>query len=619
MGPTTPGIQPISTTTVTTTTTPAPGLNKQTMVSKAAVPALTKAKAELTAVKYHNFTSIYAPSPGMRDAEFEESDSNVSVDVKGRLAAHVPFWESIGASPFVLSVLKEGYQFPLISEPPRSFKDNNKSASLNSDFVTQAVLELLGSNRIKEVFTPPHVVNPLSVSSKGTKKRLILDLREVNLHVFKTKIKFDDWKVMQDFIRTGGFMFKFDLKQGYHHVDIHPEFQQYLGFSWVIGGVRRYFVFTVLPFGLTSAPYIFTKIVRVLVKFWRKSGVKLCCFIDDGLGASADLETAKTQSDLVRTSLRDSGFVANDQKSVWEPSQATCWLGIVVDLGGGFLRVSDARESNILSLIRHTLANAPFTSARKLSKLTGMLLSTKFILGNLVRLKTRQFYSVINSSPSWDARVSFAREDGVIRDLHFWLTNFVTLNRKPITPPSPPALVVTSDASESGLAAHLDYDGTMRVSYRNFSEEESRRSSTWRELSAIVFSLRASRPFLTGAQVFWRTDNFAASLIATSGSRVDALQSLAETLYELCSAQSIRLEVVWTPRRSIQTADALSKLPDHDDWETSPSFFEELDALWGPHDVDRFADDSNAKVSAFNSKFYCPVRQCFFYFMGRVQ
>ena len=88
------------------------------MVSKAAVLALTKAKAELTAVKYHNFTSIYAPSPGMRDAEFEESDSNVSVDVKGRLAAHVPFWESIGASPFVLSVLKEGYQFPLISEPP---------------------------------------------------------------------------------------------------------------------------------------------------------------------------------------------------------------------------------------------------------------------------------------------------------------------------------------------------------------------------------------------------------------------------------------------------------------------------------------------------------------------
>lgn len=61
-------------------------------------------------------------------------------------------------------------------------------------------------------------MNPLSVSVEENKKRL-LDLRHVNLHIRKEKIKFDDWKVMEDFIEQGGFMFKFDIKQGYHHID----------------------------------------------------------------------------------------------------------------------------------------------------------------------------------------------------------------------------------------------------------------------------------------------------------------------------------------------------------------------------------------------------------------
>ena len=44
------------------------------------------------------------------------------------------------------------------------------------------------------------VLNPLPVSTKG-KKRLILDLRCVNNHLFKHKIKFDDWNNFQLFGR----------------------------------------------------------------------------------------------------------------------------------------------------------------------------------------------------------------------------------------------------------------------------------------------------------------------------------------------------------------------------------------------------------------------------------
>ena len=74
--------------------------------------------------------------------------------------------------------------------------------------------ELLNSGRILEVSTLPHVVNPLSVSISGEKLRLMLDLSYVNLFVYKDRIKFEDWKIMEEFVEKFDFMFKFDIKSG---------------------------------------------------------------------------------------------------------------------------------------------------------------------------------------------------------------------------------------------------------------------------------------------------------------------------------------------------------------------------------------------------------------------
>ena len=42
-------------------------------------------------------------------------------------------------------------------------------------------------------------------------------------------------------------LMKFDLKSGYHHLDIFEAHQTYLGFTWELQGKTRYYVFTVLP------------------------------------------------------------------------------------------------------------------------------------------------------------------------------------------------------------------------------------------------------------------------------------------------------------------------------------------------------------------------------------
>ena len=69
--------------------------------------------------------------------------------------------------------------------PKSAHFDNNKSAITHSDFVSDAIQDLLKTSRIIEVNELPRV-NPLSVTMQNSgKKRLTLDLRYVKKHIYK--------------------------------------------------------------------------------------------------------------------------------------------------------------------------------------------------------------------------------------------------------------------------------------------------------------------------------------------------------------------------------------------------------------------------------------------------
>ena len=110
--------------------------------------------------------------------------------------------------------------------PPVSFSNNNKSALANAGFVEETISELLLTNRVFETDAIPQNVNPSSVSVQSSgKKRLVLDLRLINKHLWKQRVKLEDLMVALNFLDAGHFMFSFDIKSGYHHVEIFPPHQ----------------------------------------------------------------------------------------------------------------------------------------------------------------------------------------------------------------------------------------------------------------------------------------------------------------------------------------------------------------------------------------------------------
>ena len=155
------------------------------------------------------------------------------------------------------------------------------------------------------------------------------------------------------------FFTKFDLKSGYHHLDIFSEHQPYLGFSWKMNGeTPSYFMFTVLPFGLTTAPYIFTKLLRPIVKHWRSQVISNVVYLDDGFDIERDVQTCTSNSGLISSDLSRPGLLlVNDEKCVWQPTQSLTWLGLNWNGETGTISITSKRIEKVNKAFQNLISH----------------------------------------------------------------------------------------------------------------------------------------------------------------------------------------------------------------------------------------------------------------------
>ena len=167
---------------------------------------------------------------------------------------------------------------PFVELPEVKFFQNHRNAICNAEFVSAEISKLLKSGALVEVSpTDLLVCSPLGAAMNSSGKfRLVVDLQ----HPRSCKFKYEDIRTAADLFQQGDWFFKFDCTSGYHHVET-----KFLGCSWMVDGSCKFFKFTVLPFGLAVGPFIFTKIQKALTKHWRRQGIRLFTYLDDGVGA----------------------------------------------------------------------------------------------------------------------------------------------------------------------------------------------------------------------------------------------------------------------------------------------------------------------------------------------
>ena len=404
----------------------------------------------------------------------------------------------------------------------------------------------------------------VSVQANG-KKRLILDLRYVNKFPRKMHSKYEDRKTAISYFARGAYMFSFDLTSGYNHVEIFEGHQTYLSFSWKHSNSNqgKFYVFTVLPFGLSSAPHVFTKILKPLEKHWRHQGICVAVFLDYRWGIEKDSQVCSIVADAVRTDLSKVGFITNEDKSVWIPSQRLDWLGITWDSARGTIEIVDRRVAKITSTTDSIIAPDFVLSARRSASFTGQIISTAPVSGNIARIMTRHCIMSTLSMQHWDSKVKM--DPYCIDEIYFWKNNLNSIKVRDCFLFNKPQHYPYSDASATGCGSLITLNEDC-VCHKLWEPAECSKSSTWRELAAIVFALESFVPILEDSLVKWFTDSqTAARIIEVRSMKLD-LHRLAIKIFQFCAEHNIHLEVQWIPRTESEKADYISRVIDFDNW-----------------------------------------------------
>ena len=424
----------------------------------------------------------------------------------------------------------------------------------------------------------PFVVSPLGVVPKALDKlRLILDLRYVNSFLRVDKFKYESVKEVSNLCKLGDFLFSVDLKSGYHHVDVHPDFWGFLGFEWQ----GQFYVFCQLPFGLATACYVFTKLIRQLVQRWRKLGIRVIPYIDDFLfSASSAKEFAAVQAQVL-SDFAQAGFVLSKEKCQLQLSHVAKFLGFVVDTLHGKFHLSAVAKNKLAAAISRVLANPSSVPAKALARVTGLIASMSFVTGPVAGLFTRFLHRALDSRTSW--RSSVFLDAAALSELRFWQSSLPDFSSRPIWRLSSLVHVLQYDAGGDGWGGHLVLDGVQHRAHGfwNSDEKHGRKSSTWRELEGLSRLLQSVGHLLRGHTVTARGDALNVFwLLSKGGSRAPHLHEICLRIFRQCRALQIDLSPEWVPRDQNQLADQLSKLVDVDDFGLQPAVFAQVSAAF---------------------------------------
>ena len=104
----------------------------------------------------------------------------------------------------------------------------------------------------------------------------------------KDNFKYKDLRLAILLFQKGDFLFSFDLKSGYHHIESLNRHGVFRVLSGSMMAKPSFFWFYCTSFWLSDSLYVFTKLLRPLVKYWRGQGLRAILYLDDGIIVVSD-------------------------------------------------------------------------------------------------------------------------------------------------------------------------------------------------------------------------------------------------------------------------------------------------------------------------------------------
>jgi hypothetical protein len=544
---------------------------------------------------------------------------------RGRLRSRLPAWRRL-ASPYVVKWIEHGVPIEFEQEPVAKRRKSVFANATELSFVRGQVGELLQRGCIS-VDPNAEVICPLGVAPKKGPAlyRLIHNVRYVNLSCTHKHFKYEKLTDLQNVLKSGMWMCKFDLSAGYHHIGLVPSQTKFFGFEFE-GTVYSW---NQLFFGLSPAPHIFTMILRDIAKRWRFDGILLIHYLDDFLLFAGSRTLCLQQMLRIRKDLEDLGFVLNLVKSELDPVQLLEFLGLeVCTVGAPTFTVPAARLEKLAKCLRELAwVDRGQVGVRKVASVAGQLLSMSLALSP-ARLFTRALYKVVdcvNRSElpgGWNGMVCLSSE--ALEEVAFWLACISDWNGRPINREAGVRVItVTSDASH--LHGWGGWTGAPRVQWsqpfdktivRTFDAQgrwtvlEAEEHINLQELRGFLYTAQALTPVIpAGARIRPRLDNTVAiAYLNNGGGRILMLTRVVKEIWLLFLRNGWVLETAVHIRGVDNVlADWLSRHFSNCDWKLNPEVFAWLDSIWGPHEHDRCASRVNVQNNLpFDSLFYEP-------------
>ena len=553
--------------------------------------------------------------------ELEGDEVGESKDEEDRLVVeslrnHKEVWEEFGAGKMCMNIIEEGLKlnFTVKGLPGKYQEKNNKSFFNNKNFATEEIEKLLRRRVIEEVdHKEVACINPMSVASnREGKKRLCIDLsRHVNDYCKAKKFRIESVSEFSKAVKKGSWLFSFDLKSAYHHVVIHKNHRKFLGFSLEFHGKVRTFQFVGMPFGYKDASRILTKMLRVPLHRWRRCKAPVYIHIDDGLGVAETKEEAARAANIVKNDLEDLGLITSLDKCLWKPTQELVWCGFLWNLRTFTVEVTKKKAERIKSLAKELLKKKTVT-VKEMSALTGLVVSCSPALGRSARFKTRasiMWVQQLVDKYGWKA-FGIVSEQAKL-ELIFWRDKVEKVNGQVIR--HEPGVVKADSFGFSDAGGHQiggvlygrDKTEILKEFKIQFSEEEKKMSSTYRELRGIEEGLKMAGEAWRRKNVRWGCDNWAAVKACELGSTKADCMEVANNIGMLAESFEMKLEVVWKRRNTdeIVVCDKLSKEFDLSEYRIVKEDFIRLDREFGPLSVDWFASSWSARLDVFSSKY----------------